>query len=124
MKHRKARIASSVVGGGMAALLVALWVRSYSECKSVMSGSHWLTSSYGRVYFDEDFILQGNNAGLWRNHLSGKSTYDCFSLQNAAVLPTGNGRSLPYWFSFVVCLFVFGLPGCRGGRVAFPSALS
>jgi hypothetical protein len=59
MKHRKLRIAWSLVWGSVAALLVALWVRSYWVADFIGYQEKWsqasVESASGRISFKQEY---------------------------------------------------------------------
>src|SRR6476661_8610341 len=126
MKYRKLRIAWSVVWGLLAAMLCALWIRSYWQLDYInkcdrSSVTTTVGSQWGVIYiarFNDTNIYGGS---LPRSHGWEYGTHESYVLDRATWIRNPNGFvvNLPQW-SLITSLVLIALaPWTRQSRWRF-----
>jgi hypothetical protein len=115
MKFRKLRIAFSVTCLIACALLIALWVRSYSYMDSIQFFGHNFTSWRGQLFFEEGFLYTTTNFDdadpqlkLWRC-----CSIDILTGTSEDWSRNGKGWAAPFWLMVGVALALSVAPWHR-----------
>ncbi len=127
MKHRKLRIAWSVMWAVVAVLLIALWVRSYWRLDALVISSNRALASVGGEL--ETLVINQAPAKSPRYLISGRvapllppmHAFMGFGYEPMPVIPR---VVVPYWFPILISGAVIALPWtCRTGQFTLRTLL-
>lgn len=114
IRYRKLRVAWSVAWGGIAVLLVAVWIRSYLYVDTiVIANSPDLTWMQGFIFFDCSIELNPNAVTPW-NRVGPVNTMSIWNLHGKGVSKIAGGRFIQIWLLMPVVVALATLPwACR-----------